>query len=74
MRCRKFARSDVHSSSIADKLSPLGLKHINMLGRYAFTLPDLSHAGNSDRCAIRQSTMGVTREILEFRNARQLSR
>ena len=21
-------------------LSPLGLKHINMLGRYAFTLPD----------------------------------
>ena len=24
----------------ADRLSPLGLKHINMLGRYAFTLPD----------------------------------
>jgi hypothetical protein len=23
-----------------DRLSPLGLKHINMLGRYAFTLPD----------------------------------
>ncbi len=28
-----------------DRLSPLGLKHINMLGRYAFTLPDFVARG-----------------------------
>ena len=27
------------------RLSPLGLKHINMLGRYAFTLPDFVARG-----------------------------
>lgn len=30
---------DVKPEDVA-RLSPLGLKHINMLGRYAFTLPD----------------------------------
>ncbi len=28
-----------------DRPSPLGLKHINMLGRYAFTLPDFVARG-----------------------------
>jgi len=27
------------------RLSPLGLKHINMLGRYAFALPDFVARG-----------------------------
>ena len=30
---------DVRPEDVA-RLSPLGMKHINMLGRYAFTLPD----------------------------------
>ncbi len=30
---------DVHPEDVA-RLSPLGFEHINMLGRYAFTLPD----------------------------------
>ncbi len=29
----------------AARLSPLGFKHINMLGRYAFTLPDMVARG-----------------------------
>ncbi len=28
-----------------DRLSPLGLKHISMLGRYAFILPDFVARG-----------------------------
>lgn len=35
---------DVKSEDV-NRLSPLGLKHINMLGRYAFTLPDLVARG-----------------------------
>ena len=27
------------------RLSPLGFKHVNMLGRYAFTLPDIVARG-----------------------------
>ena len=30
---------DVREEDVA-RLSPLGFEHINMLGRYAFTLPD----------------------------------
>jgi Tn3 transposase DDE domain len=30
---------DIRPEDVA-RLSPLGHKHINMLGRYAFTLPD----------------------------------
>lgn len=30
---------DVRPEDVA-RLSPLGMKHINILGRYAFTLPD----------------------------------
>jgi hypothetical protein len=30
---------DVRDDDVA-RLSPLGFEHINMLGRYAFTLPD----------------------------------
>ena len=30
---------DVRDEDVA-RLSPLGFEHINMLGRYAFTLPD----------------------------------
>ena len=30
---------DVRPENVA-RLSPLGFEHINMLGRYAFTLPD----------------------------------
>ena len=36
--------SEVRIEDIA-RLSPLGLKHINMLGRYTFTLPDLVTRG-----------------------------
>jgi hypothetical protein len=35
---------DVRLEDVA-RLSPLGLKHINMLGRYAFTLPDFVARG-----------------------------
>ena len=35
---------DVKPEDVA-RLSPLGLKHINMLGRYAFTLPDFVARG-----------------------------
>ncbi len=35
---------DVRSEDVA-RLSPLGFKHINMLGRYAFTLPDIVARG-----------------------------
>lgn len=56
LRLEKF---DVRNEDVA-RLSPLGAKHINMLGRYAFTLPDIvargalrplrdpSKAGNED--------------------------
>lgn len=36
--------SEVRIEDIA-RLSPLGLKHINRLGRYTFTLPDLVTRG-----------------------------
>ena len=35
---------DVRPEDVA-RLSPLGFKHINMLGRYAFTLPDFVARG-----------------------------
>ena len=35
---------DVHDEDVA-RLSPLGHQHINMLGRYAFTLPELVARG-----------------------------
>ncbi len=35
---------DVRPEDVA-RLSPLGFKHINMLGRYAFTLPDMVARG-----------------------------
>ncbi len=35
---------EVRSEDVA-RLSPLGLKHINMLGRYAFSLPDFVARG-----------------------------
>jgi TnpA family transposase len=35
---------DVRAEDVA-RLSPLGFKHINMLGRYAFTLPDIVARG-----------------------------
>ena len=38
---------DVREEDVAC-LSPLGFEHINILGRYAFTLP--SHAANSGPC------------------------
>ncbi len=38
------------------RLSPLGYDHINMLGRYAFTLPDVVARGGSGRCATPRST------------------
>lgn len=34
----------VRSEDVA-RLSPRGLKHVNMLGRYAFTLPDFVARG-----------------------------
>jgi TnpA family transposase len=37
-------RYEVRPEDVA-RLSPLGLKHINMLGRYAFTLPDFVARG-----------------------------
>ena len=42
------------------RLSPLGHKHVNMLGRYAFTLPDTVAEASSGRCAIRKQP-GSTR-------------
>ncbi|MFC0206567.1 hypothetical protein [Novosphingobium soli] len=40
---------DISSHVILDedvaRLSPLGSKHINMLGRYAFTIPDMVARG-----------------------------
>jgi TnpA family transposase len=41
LRAEKF---DVRAEDVA-RLSPLGPKHINMLGRYAFTLPDMVARG-----------------------------
>ena len=40
-------RADGHEVLAADvaRLSPLGFKHINMLGRYAFTLPEMVARG-----------------------------
>jgi Tn3 transposase DDE domain len=35
---------DVRAEDVA-RLSPLGLKHVNMLGRSAFTLPDMVARG-----------------------------
>ena len=35
---------DVRDEDVA-RLSPLGFEHINMLGRYAFTLPDVVARG-----------------------------
>jgi Tn3 transposase DDE domain len=35
---------DVRAEDVA-RLSPLSAKHINMLGRYAFTLPDMVARG-----------------------------
>ncbi len=35
---------DVRPEDVA-RLSPLGFKHVNMLGRYAFTLPDIVARG-----------------------------
>jgi len=35
---------DVRDEDVA-RLSPLGFEHINMLGRYAFTLPDIVARG-----------------------------
>ena len=34
----------MHDQDVA-RLSPLGFEHINMLGRYAFTLPDVVARG-----------------------------
>ena len=36
---------DVKPEDVA-RLSPLGYSHVNMLGRYAFTLPDFVARGN----------------------------
>lgn len=40
-------RAEGHAVKAADvaRLSPLGFKHINMLGRYAFTIPDVVARG-----------------------------
>lgn len=35
---------DIRAEDVA-RLSPLSFKHINMLGRYAFTLPDIVARG-----------------------------
>ncbi len=40
----RFWRIDVRAEDVA-RLSPLGFDHINMLGRYAFILPDLVARG-----------------------------
>jgi hypothetical protein len=41
------------------RLSPLGFKHVNMLGRYAFTLPDTVARG--ELRPLRVITQGVGR-------------
>jgi TnpA family transposase len=46
----------------AHRLSPLGLKHINMLGRYTFTLPNWSREVSSGRCATRGQSVSTRRE------------
>ena len=47
------------------RLSPLGFDHINMLGRYAFILPDQSLAANSGRYATPGTPM--TGAEMQFR-------
>jgi hypothetical protein len=44
------------------RLSPLGLKHINMLGRYAFTLPDFVALGELRPCATRARPVSMRRD------------
>ncbi|MFG6200027.1 Tn3 family transposase [Nonomuraea sp. JJY05] len=41
-------RAEGKKVSTADiaRLSPLGFEHLNMLGRYNFSLPDIVRAGN----------------------------
>ncbi len=41
----RSARSAAFDGQDVARLSPLGFKHINMLGRYAFTLPDMVARG-----------------------------
>ena len=48
------------------RLSPLGHGHLNVLGRYAFTLPELSHAAKCVSCAVLESclmTMPESRQL-----------
>ena len=47
------------------RLSPLGHTHVNMLGRYAFTLPDTVARGELSRCATpaRWARRPVTRLV-----------
>ena len=48
---------DVRDDDVA-RLSPLVHEHINMLGRYAFTLPEpVARAENSGRCAALPSPL-----------------
>ena len=51
------------------RLSPLGSRHSNMLGRYAFTIPEVSRAANFGRSTIpapRTSTIPETTPYVGF--------
>ena len=52
------------------RLSPLGLKHINMLGRYAFTLPDFVARGELRRADLQLRARAASRHVLRGRVAR----
>ena len=48
---------DVRDEDVA-RVSPLGFRHINMLGRYAFTIPDMVARGEL-RPLRNPSTLGI---------------
>src|SRR3954447_12385808 len=50
------------------RLSPLGFKHVNMLGRYAFTLPDTvaRRAPTSARPEGRRHRRGMSKGLCRF--------